>query len=213
MSSLKSASHCANSKGSRQTSRGEATLSNLPRTASFSRSQLDWAGHDGSPGRARSKILDDAAFAGSAHPINEGRAHNNGVVPAPRKSCLLFTVYTPNIGLCDDRRLRIAVVHGVRHERPLSRQRCASTPIGFDPIIQSLGASRQLGPVRGRALICFRLDNRLPLEHGKAHVTARNQKRLARKSSCALVRPHNDDAQLGNARGVRAGARVRFGII
>jgi hypothetical protein len=94
-----------------------------------------------------------------------------------------------------------------------SRQRCASTPIGFDPIIQSLGASRQLGPVRGRALICFRLDNRLPLEHGKAHVTARNQKRLARKSSCALVRPHNDDAQLGNARGVRAGARVRFGII
>ena len=150
MSSLKSASHCANSKGSRQTSRGEATLSNLPRTASFSRSQLDWAGHDGSPGRARSKILDDAAFAGSAHPINEGRAHNNGVVPAPRKSCLLFTVYTPNIGLCDDRRLRIAVVHGVRHERPLSRQRCASTstPIGFDPNSQVVGRKAGLGPAR-----------------------------------------------------------------
>jgi len=78
--------------GSRQTSRGETTFSNLPRIASFSRSQLDWGGHDGSPGRARSNALDHAAFAGSAHPISEGRAQSKGIVPALRRSCLLFTV-------------------------------------------------------------------------------------------------------------------------
>ena len=43
---------------------------------------------------------------------------------------------------------RIAVVHGVGRERPLSRQRCASTPIGFDLVQGGRGARGGLVQVR-----------------------------------------------------------------
>ena len=36
--------------------------------------------------------------------------------------------------------LRIAVVHGDGSERPLSRECCASTPIGFDRSVQAAEA-------------------------------------------------------------------------
>ena len=59
--------------------------------------------------------------------------------------------------------------HGVGHERPLSRQRRASTPIGFDPIVQAVGREAGLGLARGRTRAeMLRLDNRLLLERDKA---------------------------------------------
>ena len=47
--------------------------------------------------------------------------------------------------------MRIAVAHGVGRERPLSRQRGASTPIALDPIVQGGGASCGLVQCAGRA--------------------------------------------------------------
>jgi hypothetical protein len=87
-----------------------------------------------------------------------------GAFPQDRKPKVRMGSIRPSAKRsANDRNLRIAVAHCVGRERPLSRQRCASTPIGFD----RLSGERQNSVLRWARAEMLRLDNSLTPEHDR----------------------------------------------